>query len=276
MLHAKALAVVVAYDIYLECAAGVLRAGEWKIDNPVSFHRFREKLASQMIEYDPQQRKYPGDEKFRMSTQQHKRRRLSMSFSSATVLAKSSNEYCSGLKREDFRRTHQTGSRLCGNLTLLYNHIDSVKPIPNGGGKICVVCGEKCYFLCTECVGPDGKQGVAMHRNVKKDGINAGCKISCFYHHHNTAFFGLAKNDHKLIGILRKKDWQFPSEATMASHRREVQNILQPVSSIPGASSTPTTGSDKSTSINTVATTYVYDANGIRFDKATGQEVGLL
>ena len=71
MLHAKAMAVVVAYDIYKECCDGLMRAGEWKIEKPVSFHLFREKLAKQMLRYNPRDRKYVGDERFRTSTQQH-------------------------------------------------------------------------------------------------------------------------------------------------------------------------------------------------------------
>ena len=72
MVHAKALAVTVAYDIYKECADGLMRAGEWKLDSCVSFHRFREKLAFQMLEYNPKNLKYPGDERFRAVTSIHK------------------------------------------------------------------------------------------------------------------------------------------------------------------------------------------------------------
>ena len=62
MLHGKALEVVVAYDMYLEVAGENLR-GEWKLDEPMSFWRFREKLAEGMLKYKPSARKYPGDEK---------------------------------------------------------------------------------------------------------------------------------------------------------------------------------------------------------------------
>ena len=39
MIHGKALAVVVAYDFYLEAATGHLFP-EWKVEKPVSFYRF--------------------------------------------------------------------------------------------------------------------------------------------------------------------------------------------------------------------------------------------
>jgi len=76
-----------------------------------------------------------------------------------------------------------------------------------------------------------------MHKNPKKEGLQTGEKVTCFYHHHNTAFFGLAKNDHKLIGIERKKDWKFPTGAQISQHRSAVKHILQSVPT-PGISIT--------------------------------------
>jgi len=70
MLHAKALAIVTAYDMYLECAESNVNP-DWKVKKPVSFHHFQERLAVQMLTYDPRKREYPGDEKFRISTQQN-------------------------------------------------------------------------------------------------------------------------------------------------------------------------------------------------------------
>ena len=74
MNHGKRLAVVVAYDIYLELASGNVTS-EWKVDKPVSFHRFREKLALQMLSYTPTTMKYPGDEKARAVTKKPKAKR---------------------------------------------------------------------------------------------------------------------------------------------------------------------------------------------------------
>lgn len=61
------MAVVVAYDMYLECAEGALRP-EWKLAKIVDFYRFREKLARQMLTYAPRHNKYLGDCKFRDAT----------------------------------------------------------------------------------------------------------------------------------------------------------------------------------------------------------------
>lgn len=264
MLHAKALAVVVAYDMYLECSEGLLRAGEWKIEQPCSFHRFREKLSVQMIQYSPQQRKYVGDEKFRVYTQQHKKRCLVSSFlssarSTTTSASTVSLDYQSGLTKADF--TGFSSSRLCGDLTKLVAHVDSVEALPNKASKICVVCGDRCYFVCNAGIGPDGKKGVAMHRFPKKDGINVGNRC-CFYHHHNTSFFGLGKNEHKLVGIKRKKEWTFPTREKLSDHREEVLNLLQPKVAVPALTAT--------------APNNVNNNGGTVFRDSLGQERGYL
>ena len=62
MLHAKKFAIVTAYDLYLElCEGGV--DPEWRVSKHVDFHRFREKLAMQMLAYSPAKLKYPSDSK---------------------------------------------------------------------------------------------------------------------------------------------------------------------------------------------------------------------
>ena len=74
MLHGKGMAIVVAYDIYKEACKGNLNV-EWKVDKPCSFYEFQEKLARQMLQYHPKQQKYPGDDSFRVCTQQAKSKR---------------------------------------------------------------------------------------------------------------------------------------------------------------------------------------------------------
>jgi hypothetical protein len=62
MLHAKKLAISVAYDMYLECCEGDLDE-DWfiKEKSRMTFHDFRENLSTQMMKYDPSQNKYKGD-----------------------------------------------------------------------------------------------------------------------------------------------------------------------------------------------------------------------
>ena len=74
MVHGKALAIVVAYDMYLECTEGQLDAS-WRIKKLVDFFRFREKLGKQILTYSPKLCKYPGDQLFREATQTPKRDR---------------------------------------------------------------------------------------------------------------------------------------------------------------------------------------------------------
>ena len=66
MVHGKAMAVVTAYNIYLECYEGKLDPS-WKTE-PVDFFPFREKLSYQLPKYCPSNCKYAGDEKFRDAT----------------------------------------------------------------------------------------------------------------------------------------------------------------------------------------------------------------
>jgi hypothetical protein len=74
MLHGKAMAIVVAYDIYKELAEGSLDP-HWKVDKPVSFFVFRETLGQQMLQYNPKDVKYLGDAKFRANTITNKSKR---------------------------------------------------------------------------------------------------------------------------------------------------------------------------------------------------------
>ena len=69
ILHGKAMAMVVVYDMYLEVAEGKIN-NDWKLDDPMEFWRFREKLENSMLRYKPIARKYSGDEIIRPSTQQ--------------------------------------------------------------------------------------------------------------------------------------------------------------------------------------------------------------
>ena len=100
---------------------------------------------------------------------------------------------------------------------MLCSHVQSVKPT-DSSGRICVVCGKHCYSICVVC-------GEAMHRfTSKKD--TAGT-VPCFYHHHNTSFFGLSKRDATVNGT-RTKDWKFPSPNRISNHRKDILCLLQP------------------------------------------------
>ena len=79
MLHATSLAIVIAYDMYLEVAVGKI-ASECKLQHPVNFWTFRDALSIQMLDYDPKNRRYPGDGSMRVCTKQSKKDREKMIF----------------------------------------------------------------------------------------------------------------------------------------------------------------------------------------------------
>lgn len=210
------MAVVVAYDIYRECAEGRLEGlADCKLAKTVSFHRFREKLAKQMLKYDPRHRNYPGDEYFRVSTQQRIRDRTpprSRSRSPAngsgnrTVISSSSSVTSQQIKTAD--------QRLCGDLTKITEHGLSLVKLPKRAHKVCVVCGKNCYHKCKKC-------GVALHKPPSGEGEKA-----CFYHWHNALFYGLAKSDYKMAGTKRK-DYEFPTAEVIAEHANGIKKLRE-------------------------------------------------
>ena len=225
MLHAKSMAVVIAYDIYKECSMGLMRAGEWKVEKPVDFHRFREKLAVQMLQYSPQNRKYVGDEKFRVSTAQHKARRTCTTTTQDGLSNSRSSSSATSVTSESIKEA--SGRRLCGDLCPLIEHVSSVKKIPNRNKKVCVVCGKDCYHVCMLCVGEDGKNGVAMHSVGQKTG-----GIPCILQYHNTGYFGLAKADYRMNGNGKKRDWSQPTEDDQQQHYKKIRRVLASDSSL--------------------------------------------
>jgi len=216
MNHAKALATVCACDFYLECSEGNLEA-DWKVD-AVDFFRFREKLGMQMLKCDPRRRLCPGDEKFRVCTQQNKewRRRTSPSSCSTRSLSPSrsihSTSSCVG--EDDLSEQADSSTRLCGFLDTLVDHQESVKRLPGTNGRVCVVCGDVTAMVCTKC-------GKTMHVLPPK---NADTHVSCFMHCHNTGFFGLARDDCH-VTRKSKKTCAFPSPADRKCNTAEMRLV---------------------------------------------------
>ena len=76
MLHTTSLAIVVAYDIYLEITEGKLNE-DWRGSFPVDFWTFRDVLSIQMPEYNPLKRKHIGDDAIHACTKQKRKDRVS-------------------------------------------------------------------------------------------------------------------------------------------------------------------------------------------------------
>jgi hypothetical protein len=208
MIHGKRLAVTVAYDMYLECAEGMLEQ-DWKVRRPVDFHRFREKLAIQMLQYSPKNNIYPGDDKFRVSTQvpKKKRRRTSISVATDQAAVESIELRGNGLIGREALEGAQ--GHLCGFLDDLLLHEQSVEQFPNRGHQVCACCGKPTYTRCMKCPG-----NPAFHLTKPKGRIN-----SCFIHYHNTSSFGLWRSDYRYTGQTRSlSSWQYPDAVDLDQH----------------------------------------------------------
>jgi hypothetical protein len=219
MLHGKALALVVAYDMYLEVAEGKLMP-EWKVEEPLDFWRFREQLSKQMLAYKPSNRSYPGDSRMRASTQQSSRQRQVTTKRGPGRPRKgdeqqpTESESDQVTKRDLHVASQGPKARLCGDLSLLKKHIDGVST-GRKHPKICVVCGEQAYSVCTLC------NNKAMHYFPQK-GVNAG--RSCFIDYHNDSFFGLAYDDIKLLN-KRKSEWAPANLTKQRNNKKYIKDL---------------------------------------------------
>ncbi len=70
--HAKAIAMSMAYSLYLQCAKGTVDP-EWKV-TPVSGPRFWQRMSLQMVQYKCSNLYHPRDEKICNNTQMNKKK----------------------------------------------------------------------------------------------------------------------------------------------------------------------------------------------------------
>lgn len=203
MLNSKKLAIVMAYDIYLECCEGKLDP-TWKVNNPVNFHRFRKKLGLQQLLYNPADKKYPGDEKLRAFTMIPKKRRhallsLPPSTCSPSIQSMVNDEMAKG--------------RLCGDLAQLNRHVGSVWLLGKNKRK-CVICSERCHQVCGLC-------DAALHYHSKEEGV----LVPCFFLYHETGFVGLGKRVWASLGSP-KTDWKMADDGTISNNRKSIKRAL--------------------------------------------------
>jgi hypothetical protein len=225
MLHGKSLAVVVAYDLYLEVAEGKLDSA-WEIDEPVDFWTFREKLSIQMLEYSPTHHRYPGDAGMRASTQQSRRqrvaakdftlmrRRVGRPTAGVEPVAGSAAAPSNGVTLQHLTRASSNrDSRLCGDLTRLQRHMESAVTGKHHGKK-CLVCGEMSYSTCKLC-------GDKPLHFFPRKGKSAG--KACFVDYHSDSFFGLASDDRTVVNSSTR--WTPPSQTKRKRNAREIANL---------------------------------------------------
>ena len=205
MNHALAIAIAVAYDIYIEVTLGNLDP-EWKAD-PVSSWEFHKTLALQAISYSPLNNEYPGDDKLRVVTKLPRRKRRKAGDSGDKVSSVQ-------LRKEIL----PTRSRGCGDLDKLCRHMNSIEKI--SGGRVCSWCGVRTYHVCTLCKGADGK-GVPLH--FKKKGAQE--PTMCFWDYHNDSCIGLGKEDQVRLLKKLKKDWEEPTERERKSNKKHIEEL---------------------------------------------------
>ena len=197
-LHCLSIAVCAAYNMYLECTEGMLDE-EWKVekDKRMSYREFRLKLSVQMLAYDPTQRMYPNDEKFRDATNQPKAKRK------VGDIAKGD-----GVNAETF----QAQKRLCGTLDELEVHVKSIERKSWAGN--CEVCGKKAHYNCRVC-------------NIFVcSPTSAGDAKACHVTIHNDSFFGLARCDSRLHNKAATK-WQSPSTTARKRNKTLIERIKE-------------------------------------------------
>ena len=218
MLHGLALVVVVAYDMYCEAASGSLDP-EWKVSKKMNFHQFRDRLSGQMLRYNPAKRAYPGDSKFRVATQQNKKKRIRNSgrygktglLSAATI--GSGGTFC--LPKEEYTEAIESG-RLCQNFTQLGTHLQSIFRNKSKSGRVCHWCGKTTYHVCTTCKVP-------LH-HFPKFGSNAD--KSCSLNYHDLDCFGIRYMDSKLLPSKRGITWRLPSKTAKEANKRHIRDSI--------------------------------------------------
>ncbi|MGL5935918.1 MAG: hypothetical protein ACRCZI_09890 [Cetobacterium sp.] len=208
------MAIVIAYDIYLECSEGKLDP-TWKLvdpqgkPNPVSFHVFRETLARQMLAYNPANKKYLGDELFRATTVQTKAKRARSPVPPPQEGVIVSTE--AGIT-EDALNLTSTKLRLCGFLGDVTEHFDSCQTMDDCKKLTCVYCGKLSYQFCNLC-------GVAVHKFTQEDGQPA-----CFFRYHDTGCFGLARSDFKITN-KKQKEWSYPTLSEIRKNEEQMKKL---------------------------------------------------
>ena len=207
--HAKSLATVAAYHMYLECASGAVDP-DWKLEEKkiMSFRQWKLRQSEQACQYRPRQRKYPGDEMCRDATTENRKRRKSPSASGgdqyivqADILAARSSAGAGRLCSHDFQE--------------LRKHMNSVER--KGGTKTkgtrpskCAACGKDTYFMCMLCDKPVCFRG------------SKGCETwDCIMDLHDEECFGLLRCDATVA-----KNWKKPSARQRLRHADYVQNIM--------------------------------------------------
>ena len=210
--HAKALAVTTAYDLYLEVAEGKLHPS-FKLNQPVDFFTFREKLSEQMCQYDPKEQLYHGDEKMRIVSKLNlvvrQKRKLEL-------IDESGNGKLSFLQYKEIIQ----GTRICSTLSKYEKHLNMIKS--HKSPAKCGVCGDPTYKRCNISKMP-------LH-NMDTKGIGKG--RNCALHWHSSSYLGLCFDDRKMFCVTAKEWNLWPwSTSQLSKNRRLIQGYERKIES---------------------------------------------
>jgi hypothetical protein len=211
-LHALSIAVVAAYDMYVECCEGSLDQS-WRIEpkDRMSFRLFRLLLSEQMLQYSPTNLKFPGNKCFQAWTRRTKRQRDKSTNSHSST---STSVSTMGVNIDNYKKAkygdRRTAPRLCGDLQYIKKHFESLKKM--GNKMKCEVCGELTTMRCGLC-----KKYMCLFK--KKKFIGGQCAMT----YHNDCFFGLAKSDSETLHGIPKNNWVPPSTNKRWCNERRIE-----------------------------------------------------
>jgi len=218
--HAKSLAAVTAYDMYLEVCEGKLDTA-WKVDHPCDFFTFRDILSQQMCKYDPKNQNYPGDERMRVVTQLSKKQRgevvqAGTNGNNHELVSSARGDGSGRVTFEQFKHEKQNSTRFCYDLTKYEPHLH--KLTSSKSSAKCVVCGVQAYKRCVECQGAGGRV-IPIHCYDKK---GAGKDKNCHILWHSPERFGLCFADRSLVE-KKSGQWTEPTPGEVRSNRKLIK-----------------------------------------------------
>jgi len=196
--NAKAIAMSMAYSLYLHCAEGSVDP-DWKVVAD-SGPRFQQKMSLQMVQYIVSNMQYPGNSKMRKATQTNKRKCGGVDESLVEcddhIKRVSYSQY-----QDEKRPQKEKVSRFCAdNLTLLKKHLSSMKKVH---GVSCSMCGKLTFMECQLC-----QKHVCLKLKSDK-GMNT---LSCCIDFHDDLKYGMGVMGRvELFGVQKSKFKKAPA-----------------------------------------------------------------
>ena len=213
MRHGKAIALSMAYQLYLQCAEGGVDP-EWKV-TPVSGPQFCQKLSKQMVTYRPSELYYPGDEKMREATIKKKGMRGKDNDDGVHTVEIDKNTRRVAYDKYLDVKTPARGkkSRLCsGNLALLKEHINSMHTTHAGA---CKMCGDRTFMKCKLC---------DAHLCLKSG--TSGSSLSCSIDFHDDHLYGLGMMDRVELFNVQRSKFRKPSAREVKENRNYMSELM--------------------------------------------------